>query len=102
MTSRTPLPPDEIERFTASSAIWRQDGDALAAALRFRDFKAALSFIVAVGLEAEALDHHPEIRNTYNRVALSLTTHDAGNRVTGLDIDLARRIEALAARFSPG
>ena len=95
------MPPDEIGRFTATSGIWQQEGDALAASLRFPDFKAALLFIVAVGLEAEALDHHPEIRNTYDKVALSLTTHDAGNRVTGLDIDLARKIEALAVRFGP-
>ena len=99
MTDRTPLLEDAVEAFVATSAVWRREGDALAAALAFPDFKAALSFMVAVGLEAEALDHHPEIRNTYNKVALRLTTHDAGNRITGLDLDLARRIEGIAGRF---
>ena len=95
----TPLPPEEVERFVAASGLWRQEDDALVATLALPDFKAALSFIVGVGLEAEAADHHPEIRNTFNKVSLRLTTHDAGNRVTARDTGLAERIEAIAARF---
>ena len=101
MTDRSPLPPETVVAFTDGSQLWRREGDALVAAMKLPDFKAALSFLVAVGLEAEALDHHPEIHNIYNRVTLTLTTHDSGNRITALDVALARKVEALAARFMP-
>ncbi|MBZ2185742.1 MAG: 4a-hydroxytetrahydrobiopterin dehydratase [Bryobacter sp.] len=60
---------------------------------RFLDFTAAFAFLTAVAIEAEKLNHHPEIRNVYNRVSLELTTHDAGG-LTALDFTLAARIEA--------
>ncbi|MFN8939132.1 MAG: 4a-hydroxytetrahydrobiopterin dehydratase [Acidobacteriota bacterium] len=63
---------------------------------RFLDFTAAFAFLTAVAIEAEKLNHHPEIRNVYNRVSLELTTHDAGG-LTALDFTLAARIEARLA-----
>ena len=60
---------------------------------RFPDFTAAFAFLTAVAIEAEKLNHHPEIWNVYNRVSLELTTHDAGG-LTALDFTLAARIEA--------
>ena len=63
--------------------------------INLRDFSEALSFLVKVGIEAEKLNHHPEIHNIYNKVTLKLCTHDAGNRVTEKDIVLARAIEKL-------
>ncbi|HIG75991.1 MAG TPA: 4a-hydroxytetrahydrobiopterin dehydratase, partial [Bacteroidetes bacterium] len=62
----------------------------------FANFRTAMGFIVRVGFEAEAMDHHPELFNVYDRVAIALTTHDAGDRVTETDLVLASRIEALA------
>jgi 4a-hydroxytetrahydrobiopterin dehydratase len=53
-----------------------------------------------VAREAEALDHHPEWLNVYNRVVIDLTTHDATG-ITALDFELARRAEDLAARRAP-
>lgn len=101
MTDRTPLAPEAIEAFLATSTLWSQQNDTLTATLRLKDFKAALSFMVAIGLEAEALDHHPEIHNIYNKLTLTLTTHDTGNRITALDLALARKIESIATRFTP-
>lgn len=91
------IDPDAVAAFAATSAIWRGDATALEAALRFPTFRDAIAFIVHVADAAEAADHHPTIGNTYNRVTLRLTTHDAGNRVTSRDLDLARTIEGLYA-----
>lgn len=62
----------------------------------FGSFREALSFMVRVGFEAEALNHHPEWSNVYNRVVIRLTTHDAGNKVTTSDLELVRRIEGIS------
>jgi len=69
--------------------------DALRKSLRFQDFSAAWGFLSRVALAAEALGHHPDWANSYNRVEITLTTHDARG-LTLLDIDLARRIDTIA------
>ncbi len=63
--------------------------------LRFEDFVAAFGFMSRVAIVAEKLDHHPEWSNVWNRVVVDLVTHDAGG-ITALDLELARRIDALA------
>jgi len=68
--------------------------DAIARALRFVDFNEAFGFMTRVALIAEQLDHHPEWTNVYNRVEITLTTHDAGG-VTGLDVALASCIDGI-------
>jgi 4a-hydroxytetrahydrobiopterin dehydratase len=52
--------------------------------------------MVRVGFEAEAMNHHPDWTNVYNRVAIRLNTHDAGGKVTAKDVTLAQKIESLA------
>jgi 4a-hydroxytetrahydrobiopterin dehydratase len=64
---------------------------------RFADFAQAFAFMTEVAREAEALNHHPEWFNVYNRVVIDLTTHDASG-ITALDFELARRAEDLAGR----
>ena len=64
--------------------------------LRFPDFVRAFGFMTSVALVAESMNHHPEWSNVYGRVTIDLTTHDAGG-ITELDLELARRIDALAA-----
>ena len=54
-----------------------------------------MSFILRISYEAEAIDHHPEIFNCYNRVNLSLNTHDAGGKVTAKDYSLALAVDRL-------
>ena len=70
--------------------------DALTRTFRFADFSAAFAFMTRVALAAEALDHHPEWTNVYDRVAIILSTHSAGG-VTGLDLKLAGLIDGFAA-----
>ena len=74
---------------------WTREGDTLTRHLEFEDFSEAFGFLARVALLAESHDHHPEIRNVYNKVDLTLTTHDAGNTVTDKDEKLAAAIDAL-------
>ena len=97
----TPLTAPEVSAALAGLKDWTLTDDALAKDFAFADFRAALAFMVRVGFEAEALDHHPDWTNVYNRVAVRLNTHSAGGKVTAKDVALARRIEAIAAAF-PG
>ena len=60
----------------------------------FADFTEALGFIVQVGVMAEKRNHHPELFNVYNKVTITLTTHDAKG-VTDKDLDLAKAIEEI-------
>jgi 4a-hydroxytetrahydrobiopterin dehydratase len=92
MADRSPLSNDRITSELESIEGWSYEGDALHRTFEFKDFRAAVSFIVRMAFFAEELNHHPEVRNVYNRVELSLTTHDAGNKVTELDLKLARAI----------
>ena len=73
---------------------WTRDGAAIARTYRFGDFAAAWGFMSRVALLAERHDHHPDWRNSWGRVDIRLTTHDAG-RVTEQDLALARAIDAL-------
>jgi 4a-hydroxytetrahydrobiopterin dehydratase len=54
--------------------------------------------MVAAGVEAEKLNHHPEWSNVYNRVTVHLATHDLGNAISHLDLALAHKMEALFAK----
>lgn len=72
----------------------RADGLAIERTIRFGDFSAAFGFMTRVALLAEQADHHPEWSNTYNRVSIALTTHEAGG-LTVRDAALARAIDAL-------
>ena len=58
--------------------------------LRFKDFDQAIEFMSQVAITAEAMDHHPEWSNVYNKVEINLVTHSEGG-ITQLDIDLAKR-----------
>lgn len=82
----------------AALADWLPvDGrDAITRTLTFKDFSEAFGFMTRVALAAEKLDHHPEWSNVWNRVVITLSTHDAGG-LTRRDIALAGIIDAAAA-----
>jgi 4a-hydroxytetrahydrobiopterin dehydratase len=69
--------------------------DAIQRSYRFKDFNAAFGFMSRAALMAEKLDHHPEWLNVYNRVEVTLATHDADG-VTALDVELARFMDEAA------
>ena len=73
-----------------------KDRDAITKRFQFKDFSEAFGFMARAALVAEKLDHHPEWFNVYNKVDVTLSTHDAGG-LTDLDIRLAEAMEKLAA-----
>ena len=90
-------------RIGAAEAVKRLPGwtavsggrDAIRRTFRFADFNAAFAFMTRVALMAEKLDHHPEWFNVYDRVDVTLTTHDADG-VTTLDVQLAEFMDQAA------
>ena len=73
---------------------WRHEGNALRREFTFADFAEAFAFMTSVANMAEATDHHPDWSNSYNKVAIALTSHDKG-RVTQRDSSLAEQINSL-------
>lgn len=88
----------DTERDTALSALpeWtlRQDGLAIVRRFTFGDFSQAFGFMTRVALYAEKADHHPEWFNVWNRVDVTLTTHDAGG-LSQRDVAMATAINAI-------
>jgi 4a-hydroxytetrahydrobiopterin dehydratase len=76
---------------------WRavEGRDAITKEFRFKDFNAAFGFMARVALYAEKQDHHPEWFNVYNRVDVTLSTHDSGG-VTDKDVALAHFMDQVA------
>jgi 4a-hydroxytetrahydrobiopterin dehydratase len=75
--------------------MWRKKNNALYKKFEFKDFSQAFAFMTRVALAAEKMDHHPTWTNTYNKVEISLNTHDAGDIVTDKDKKLAKIIDGL-------
>lgn len=90
-----PLKQKDIETFTSDHTNWSVADDALISSFKFKNFTEAFGFLTQVAILSEKQNHHATIENTYNRVKLTLTTHDAGNTITEKDIKLATAIEGL-------
>ena len=85
-----------LEEAMANLQGWKPSGShtAIAKSFKFADFNEAWGFMTRVAMAAEKADHHPEWSNVYNKVEITLSTHDSGG-VTGKDIDLAKFIDRL-------
>lgn len=95
-SGRRPLTTEELRQALLTLRGWRHEDDTLVRVYEHRSFRDAIAFIVRLSFEAEQLAHHPELFNVYSRVEVRLRTHDAGNRVTALDVALATAIDGLA------
>lgn len=84
----------EIQSRVGGLAGWVLEGQTLRLEKRFRDFVEAIAFINRLVEPAEAAGHHPDLSISYNRVTVSLTTHDAGG-LTSKDFELAEIISTL-------
>jgi 4a-hydroxytetrahydrobiopterin dehydratase len=91
---------DEASRKGMAARVpgWKAaDGrDAIQKTFKFKDFNAAFGFMTRAALIAEKMDHHPEWLNVWNRVEVTLSTHDAGG-LTELDLKLAEAMDRIAA-----
>jgi 4a-hydroxytetrahydrobiopterin dehydratase len=72
---------------------WVLSDNKLTKTFEFKTFEEAIDFMVRASIVISELDHHPEWTNVYNRVMVSLCTHDAGNVVTQKDHDLATALD---------
>ncbi len=84
----------EIQQALAAVSGWRLEGGAFARDFSFGDFREAMSFVSLVAALAERAGHHPDIDIRYNKVKLTLSSHDAGG-ITGKDVSLAKEIGTL-------
>ena len=99
MTRPIPLTNDEIDAALAALPGWELRDGALRRQYKFANFTVAFAWMTEMAAAAEAIDHHPDWRNVYNRVDVALSTHDA-QAVTELDVNLARQMEDCAARHA--
>lgn len=85
----------EVRHHLGDLPDWRFFANGLHKEFRFRGFRASIAFVNRMAEQASAKGHHPDIEIHFNRVIVSLTTHDAGG-VTAKDVELARAIERVA------
>jgi 4a-hydroxytetrahydrobiopterin dehydratase len=96
-----PLNEPEIDRRLQGLPNWTRDGKSIKYTREFKNFVEAVSFVNCLISPSEKAGHHPDIFIAYNRVTISLTTHDAGG-LTAQDFDLAETISKLVSEWVPG
>lgn len=80
---------------------WKEKDNCLEKAFKFKDFREAMAFMLAVSYYCEEAGHHPNWTNEYNKVSVKLSTHDAGNVVTDKDYSLAEKMDIVyQSKFS--
>jgi 4a-hydroxytetrahydrobiopterin dehydratase len=88
----------EIQSALATLPGWSVAGGKLHREYRFADFIHAFGFMATSALAIEAMNHHPEWSNVWDRVTVDLMTHDSGG-ITEIDVKLAGKLEAIAAKL---
>ena len=97
MAAATKLTDPEVAARLTALPGWSVEGGKLHKAFAFKDFAEAWGFMSAVALVAEAMGHHPEWSNVWNRVVVDLTTHDSGG-ITASDVALAKKMDEIAGK----
>jgi 4a-hydroxytetrahydrobiopterin dehydratase len=99
MGKRDRLSDAEIEAALSALPGWSIVNAKLHREYKFSDFVHAFGFMATAAIAIEAMNHHPEWCNVWNRVTIDLTTHDAGG-ITAMDVDLAAKLENFAHKLS--
>lgn len=89
------LAPDQVQAKLAALPQWSESGGVLQRTYQAKDFMGAMRFVNSIADLAEKRQHHPDMLIRWNKVTLSLSTHDAGG-ITQRDFDLASEADALA------
>ena len=84
-----------IQRALGALTGWSRKGDTITKTYTRPTFLDGIAFVQRIAMEAEALDHHPDLDIRYTKIVVSLSTHSAGG-ITALDLDLAGKIDAAA------
>jgi 4a-hydroxytetrahydrobiopterin dehydratase len=95
MAERQKLSEAEVRTRLSEIPGWELVDGKLHRTFRFASFVPAFGFMASIALVAEAMNHHPDWSNVYNRVTIDLTTHDVGG-ISALDFILAKRIDEIA------
>ncbi|MFO7635056.1 MAG: 4a-hydroxytetrahydrobiopterin dehydratase [Caldilinea sp.] len=95
MTEASALTETQIEIALHDLPRWSVVDGKLHKAFQFADFTAAFGFMTKVAIEANTMNHHPEWCNVWNKVVIDLVTHEAGDRISDLDVALAEKIEKM-------
>lgn len=96
MAERKKLTDDGIKAQLAGLSGWSIEKDKLHKSFQFDSFVEAFGFMTKVALAAEAMNHHPEWFNVYNKVVVDLSTHDLGG-ISTYDFELARKMDGFAS-----
>ncbi len=83
---------DQVKKRLVDTPEWSELNDAIQRTYQFKDFAASMRFVNKVAAYAEEMDHHPDILVRYNKVTLTLSTHDAGG-ITSKDFELAKQCD---------
>jgi 4a-hydroxytetrahydrobiopterin dehydratase len=98
MPKQPKLTDSEIQSALEKMPGWSVVNGKLHRDYKFADFVHAFGFMATSALAIEAMNHHPEWSNVWNRVTVDLVTHDSGG-ITELDVKLAGKLEAIAAKL---
>jgi 4a-hydroxytetrahydrobiopterin dehydratase len=96
MAPAEPLADEEIARRLAELDGWARDGDQIIKTFR-HTYHECVHLAMYVAAKAREVGHHPDMDIRWQRIRFSITTHDAGHRITDLDFAMARHIDAIAA-----
>jgi len=94
------LTEEELQNGLKGLPGWSVAGGKLHREFQFADFVQAFGFLSSTALVAESMNHHPEWCNVYNKVSVDLVTHSLGG-ISTYDLELAKRMEGLAAQKKP-
>jgi 4a-hydroxytetrahydrobiopterin dehydratase len=97
MTAAAPLSAEEIARRLAEMPGWTGDVHAIEKSFT-HTYHGSIHMLTYVAAKAQEITHHPDVDLRWQRITFRITTHDAGNRVTERDFELARHIDAIAKR----
>ena len=94
--ARYALSEDELSEALTNLSGWSVVDGKLHKEFKFDSFAEAMGWMVAVGIQADKMNHHPEWANVYNRVTVNLVTHDLDNKISSWDVELAQKMDVLA------